>query len=93
MKTSEIVAAVENGAKWEWRESKKTHSTWVSGRSIYGLFLALAVALELDVEVRLKPQKKTVSLGPEDWDGVWWISEWARLQPSLYGDCSSSARG
>lgn len=75
MKTSKIVTAVENGAEWECKHPDAINNPWNHPSS--GSIQFLYNRLSYGYEVRLKPQKKTVPLGPEDWDGVWWISDWA----------------
>lgn len=71
MKISAIIAAVENGAVWQRKPSGGTWYTPEGDQTI----LNLCSHVGHNYEVRLKPQKKTVPLGPDDWDGVWWVKQ------------------
>lgn len=69
MKTSEIIAAVENGAKWQ---IETPLFGWSKPSTDYSV-KAIINYLSNGIPVRLTPQKKTVPLGSEDWEGTWWV--------------------
>lgn len=75
MKLSEIIAAVENGAGWEYKPSNS--GFFHTGIGLSDCLRKAAEVLHGGGKIRLAPQKKTAPLGPEDWDGVWWVSDYA----------------
>lgn len=92
---SEIIAlltAIKDGAEWEKRQNENYR--WVGCRG-WDFREAMAASAN-GCELRLKPKPVMVPLGPEDWEGAWWVKPAGQggrqLVVSVYHDGISFGR-
>lgn len=69
-----LLTAIKDGAEWEYLLPRSAPEVWeVNTNSRKAQFELACAYIAADYSIRLKPKPVMVPLGPEDWEGIWWV--------------------